>query len=111
MLKQTAQGDLPCLTCHTEKRGPYVYEHVGPTTAGMMGGCLTCHEPHGSNNPKMLTRSRIDMLCLECHSTIAAGPVGSQPPATHNLLLPRWRNCTTCHVAVHGSNRSPKLLK
>ena len=22
-----------------------------------------------------------------------------------------WRNCTTCHVAVHGSNRSPKLLK
>jgi DmsE family decaheme c-type cytochrome len=111
MLKQTAQGELPCLTCHNEKRGPYVYEHVGPTTAGMMGGCLTCHEPHGSNNPKMLTRSRIDMLCLECHSALAAGPVGSQPPATHNLLLPRWRNCTTCHVAVHGSNRSPKLLK
>ena len=88
-----------------------MYEHVGPTTAGLTGGCLTCHEQHGSNNPKMLTRPRIDNLCLECHSALAANALGSQPPATHNLLLPRWRNCTTCHVAVHGSNRSPKLLK
>ncbi len=110
-LKLTRQGEAPCLSCHSEKRGPFVYEHGGPTTGGMTGGCLTCHEPHGSNNPKMLTRSRVDLLCLECHSTLAAGALGSQPPATHNLLLPRWRNCTTCHVAVHGSNRSPKLLK
>lgn len=110
-LKLTRQGEMPCLTCHSEKRGPYVYEHVGPTVAGMTGGCLSCHEAHGSNNPKQLTRPRIDLLCLECHSTLAAGALGSQPPATHNVSLPRWRNCTTCHVAVHGSNRSPKLLK
>ena len=111
VLKLTRQGEAPCLSCHSEKRGPFVYEHGGPTTGGMTGGCLTCHEPHGSNNPKMLTRSRVDLLCLECHSTLAAGALGSQPPATHNISLPRWRNCTTCHVAVHGSNRSPKLLK
>ena len=110
-LKLTRQEELPCLTCHNEKRGPFVYEHVGPTVGGMTGGCLTCHEPHGSNNPKMLTRSQVHLLCLECHSTLAAGALGSQPPATHNLTLPRWRNCTTCHVAVHGSNRSPVLLK
>lgn len=111
MLKLTRQGDLPCLKCHNEKRGPYVFEHVGPTVSAMPGGCLSCHEPHGSNNPKMLTRSNVTQLCLECHSMMGTSGVGSQPPATHNIQLPRWRNCTTCHVAVHGSNRSPKLLK
>ena len=29
-LKLTRQGDLPCLGCHAEKRGPYVYEHLSP---------------------------------------------------------------------------------
>jgi Doubled CXXCH motif (Paired_CXXCH_1). len=33
-LKLTRQGEAPCLSCHGEKRGPFVYEHGGPTTAG-----------------------------------------------------------------------------
>jgi hypothetical protein len=36
---------------------------------------------------------------------------GSQPPSFHNISNPRFQNCTTCHVTVHGSNRSPQLLK
>jgi DmsE family decaheme c-type cytochrome len=107
MLKKTSAHELPCLSCHAEKRGPFVYPHV----EGVNGDCRTCHEPHGSSNPKRLVRARVDSLCLECHSALTPALLGSQPPAIHDLTLPRWRNCTTCHVAVHGSHRSPKLFK
>jgi len=112
-LKLTRAGEPPCLTCHTEKRGPFVFEHPTGLAADVASKCTTCHEPHGSSNPKMLVRARVDQLCLECHSQIAGGSatLGSQPPSFHNIALPRYRNCTSCHVAIHGSNLSPQLLK
>jgi len=106
-LKVDRTGDPVCLTCHAELRGPHVFPHVN----GQAGDCLSCHQPHGSNNPNALTRTTIHQLCLECHSPIGGGTLGSQPVSTHDLMSPRYRNCTTCHVAVHGSNTSPQLLK
>lgn len=106
-LKLTKDGQLPCVNCHAEKKGPYAFEHVGPTT----GNCVTCHEPHGSSNPKMLKRASVGQLCLECHSNLGAKTLGTQVPAQHSTYQARWRNCTTCHTAVHGSNRSPSYLK
>jgi DmsE family decaheme c-type cytochrome len=100
-------GEGPCVTCHAEKRGPFVFPHVSDVT----GDCLTCHEPHGSSNPMGLKRARVDQLCLECHSYIEGGTLGSQPPAFHDLRSPRYRECTVCHVAIHGSNLSPALTK
>ncbi len=107
-VKMTSQGDLPCLNCHAELRGPFVFDHV----TGTGGTCMSCHQNHGSNNPNMLLWARVDQLCLSCHSQ-TGGPktLGSQPPSFHDLNNPRYRNCTTCHVAVHGSNLSPQLLK
>ena len=107
-LKQTRDGEMPCLNCHSEKRGPFVFEHP---PSGVVGDCTTCHQPHGSMNPKQLTRANVSQLCLECHSTLSASTLGSQPPSFHNISQPRYRNCTTCHVAVHGSNLSPGLFK
>ncbi|HVT44314.1 MAG TPA: DmsE family decaheme c-type cytochrome [Thermoanaerobaculia bacterium] len=107
VLRPTRAGDPACLGCHTEKRGPFVFQH-GAVAAG---DCLSCHESHGSSNPKRLSRATVHQLCTECHSPISGGTLGSQPPSFHNLSLARYRNCTTCHVAVHGSNRSPQLLK
>lgn len=106
-LRTTKAGDVPCLSCHTEKRGPFVFAHGGAELAE----CTTCHETHGSSNPRMLRRATVKQVCLECHSPIASATLGSQPPSFHNLSLPRYQNCTTCHVAVHGSNRDPQLLK
>jgi len=100
-------GEGPCVSCHTDKRGPFVFPHVN----GIVGDCMSCHEPHGSNNPKRLKRSRVEQLCLECHTTFPGGNLGSQPPSFHDLQTARYRSCTTCHVAVHGSNSSPALLK
>lgn len=106
-LQRTRAGEIACLGCHTDKRGPFVYTHISTE----MSGCLGCHEPHGSTNARMLTRSRVAQLCLECHSPGARATVGSQPPSFHDLRSPRYQNCTTCHVAVHGSNSSPLLLR
>ena len=106
-LKVTAGGELPCLGCHTDKRGPFVFQHGGAA----IGDCTNCHQQHGSNNPKQLKRANVFQLCLECHSPIGSDTLGSQPPAFHNLNSPRYRNCTTCHVSIHGSHRSPQLLK
>jgi DmsE family decaheme c-type cytochrome len=101
-------GSGPCADCHGEKVGPFVYEHV----SGVAGDCMSCHEPHGSSNPNSLVRARVHQLCLECHTTVPAiETLGSQPPSFHDIRLPRYQNCTTCHVTVHGSNVSPALEK
>lgn len=105
--KPTKSGEAICVSCHVDKKGPFVFPHGAAT----IGGCLSCHEAHGSNNPKRLKRATVYQLCLECHSPLVGGTFGSQPPAFHNLLTARYQNCTTCHVAIHGSNRSPQLVK
>ncbi|MEE8583657.1 MAG: DmsE family decaheme c-type cytochrome [Acidobacteriota bacterium] len=94
-----------CVSCHADKKGPFVFEH-----ASLESGCQSCHQPHGSVNPKMLVRSQVRQLCLECHS-MSAGTAGSQPFSFHDLRSPRFRECTVCHRAIHGSNVSPAFLR
>jgi DmsE family decaheme c-type cytochrome len=88
----------PCERCHVEKAGPFVFPH--PPMA--VDGCASCHRPHGSPNPKLLKRSDVTQLCLECHS---------DTPRFHNLGVPKYRECQTCHAAVHGSQRDPNLFQ
>jgi len=106
-LRTTSTGESACVSCHTEKRGPFVFQHGGYAAAD----CTTCHDAHGSSNPKMLKRATVMQVCIECHSPIQTVSLGSQPPSFHNLTDARYQNCTTCHVAVHGSNRDQQLLK
>jgi len=106
-VRETRAGEPGCVSCHAEVRGPFVFTHV----EGVAGDCTSCHVPHGSSYPHQLQRATIAAQCLECHSTLSTGTLGSQPPSFHNITLPRYQNCTTCHVAVHGSQRSPQLLK
>jgi DmsE family decaheme c-type cytochrome len=105
-VRATAEQDAGCFQCHTEKRGPWVFEHAPVRTEG----CATCHAPHGSSNPRMLKRSQVNLLCLDCHSAsvhaIAPTPVG---PA-HNQMQ-KYQACTLCHTAIHGSNSSSALFQ
>ncbi len=113
MQKTVSANEASCLKCHGDKRGPFVFEHA-PVR---LEGCQTCHEPHGSANPRMLTRHEVRFQCLECHVGVGAGaaqsgPVGgSIPPAFHDLRSPRFRNCTVCHMKVHGSQVNRALLR
>lgn len=94
-LAQWGRGGV-CTECHTDKAGPFVYTHP-PRDAN---GCGDCHQPHGSVNPKMLTRNRVADLCIECHTGILS---------FHDLGRAKFQNCTTCHLAVHGSNHEKNL--
>jgi len=87
-----------CVDCHTEKSGPFIFPHPPRE----IDGCVACHDPHGSPNPRQLRRRNVAQLCLECH----AGA-----PAFHDLSRTRYQACQNCHVAVHGSNRDPRLLE
>lgn len=92
-------ADNACLKCHTDKQGPFVFEHA-PLK---IEGCASCHSPHGSANSKLLARSRVQQLCLECHSN--AHEIGApDTPNFHNQATLRYQNCTTCHVRIHGSH-------
>jgi DmsE family decaheme c-type cytochrome len=110
---QTVSANEPgCFKCHGDKRGPFVFEHA-PVR---LEGCTACHEPHGSANPRMLTRGEVRMVCLEYHSNTppamtASKTLGGIPPAFHDLRNPRFRNCTMCHVKIHGSNVHEELLR
>jgi DmsE family decaheme c-type cytochrome len=87
-----------CATCHTDKRGPFLFEH-----APVRENCATCHDPHGSMNERMLVAKQ-PLLCQRCHihtrhpSTIYDNLVVN----TSNRLYAR--SCATCHSNVHGSN-------
>jgi DmsE family decaheme c-type cytochrome len=101
----SAFGNEPgCLQCHSDKRGPFIYEHA-PVR---LEGCTACHEAHGSANPRMLVRQQVSNLCLECHANLPivparTGVIGGVPPALHDLRTARFQNCTVCHVKIHGS--------
>jgi DmsE family decaheme c-type cytochrome len=84
-----------CATCHADLQGPFVFEHGAILTEG----CTHCHEPHGSVNRHLLVRRQTAQLCYECHTVT---------PPSH--VQPTFRDCTRCHVAIHGSNTDPRFL-
>ena len=104
-------NEEPCLKCHQDKRGPFIFEHA----AVRVDGCESCHAPHGSMNSRLLRRPVVFTLCLECHN--GAGTFGTRntgisiQTATHNLADPRFQNCTACHVRIHGSNANANFLR
>ena len=87
-----------CLKCHTDKGGPYIYEH----DASRIEGCKACHEVHGSPNRRMLTHQSISDLCFSCHAAA---------PSWHRYFDSRTANCTSCHSTIHGSNLHRLFLK
>ncbi len=111
MTQQALANEEPCLKCHSDKRGPFVFEHAGVR----VDGCETCHIPHGSSNPRLLKRPVIFTVCLECHNgTAGFGRTASGIPtqtSSHNMADPRYQNCTTCHLRIHGSNADARFLR
>ena len=105
MIKADSVNEL-CYKCHAEKRGPYAFEH--PPVAE---DCLNCHDIHGSNHSRLLTR-RVPFLCQSCHDT-------TQHPTRpytnlHSFLGPATssknrffgQSCLNCHGNIHGSSLS-----
>ena len=97
---QTANANDTCYRCHADKRGPFLWEH-----APVRDNCMTCHDPHGSNQDAMLTM-RQPYLCQSCHMMPTLGHStmfdGGQLAAKNKYQV--GNGCTNCHANVHGSN-------
>ena len=91
LLKKDSINDT-CYTCHAEKRGPFLFEHLP-----VRENCDNCHDPHGSVNEFSLKLSR-PRLCFECHQA------GHGQNAGINQGTTMGRSCQNCHTYVHGSN-------
>jgi DmsE family decaheme c-type cytochrome len=91
-----------CYSCHTEKRGPFLWEH-----APVRESCLNCHAPHGSNHQKLQVTST-PYLCQQCHSnTRHPGTLydaTALPGAARQSNRIFNRSCANCHANIHGSN-------
>jgi DmsE family decaheme c-type cytochrome len=105
MVKNESVNDL-CVTCHSNKRGPYMWEHPP-----VEENCLTCHQSHGSPHNKLLTE-KVPNLCQDCHDAgrhpgaFYDGSQGWQRPPSLGGPNTRFiaRSCLNCHGNIHGSN-------
>lgn len=86
-----------CVGCHTDKVGPYIFEHPSLRVEG----CVACHSPHGSPNRHMLNFQSTAELCFSCHNAV---------PGFHSRFTTAT-NCTNCHSSIHGSNFDSTFLK
>jgi DmsE family decaheme c-type cytochrome len=112
MIRADSVNDL-CYKCHAEKRGPYAFEHP-PVTEN----CLNCHEMHGSNHSRLLTR-KVPLLCESCHDTVG-GRHNTDPytnlhsfsgTATSGKNRFFGRGCLNCHGNIHGSSLSEFFVR
>lgn len=101
LLRTGTTIDQACTSCHSEKRGPVLWEH-----APVADSCTTCHDPHGSSNERMLV-TKVPFLCQRCHVTARHPPtVYSQYTIENSSSANRitGRGCVICHAQIHGSN-------
>lgn len=102
MIKADWVNEL-CLQCHTEKRGPFLWEHLP-----VRENCLNCHTAHGSNHDKLLVAKQ-PYLCQRCHmntrhpGTFYDGRVAGGTLATASNRAAEHA-CKNCHQYVHGGN-------
>lgn len=86
-----------CVQCHTDKGGPFVFEHGSV----MVEGCVACHDPHAGANRHQLQFQRVAELCVSCHIEV---------PSFHSRFTLDTQ-CTNCHSSIHGSNFDPYFLQ
>jgi DmsE family decaheme c-type cytochrome len=104
-VRTSSTQDAICFQCHSDKQGPFVFEHQ-PVK---VDGCQSCHQVHGGPNPHMLKLSNVNLLCLQCHTTSSfSGAPGA--PSFHNQAS-FFQSCVLCHSAIHGSNFDPTFFK
>jgi predicted CXXCH cytochrome family protein len=92
----TAEVPALCAQCHA---GFGAMKNVHPPVKD--GRCTSCHDPHGSAEPKLLRRPMKD-LCASCHAAKTQHRFLHGPAATGD--------CTSCHSA-HESQNARLLVK
>jgi DmsE family decaheme c-type cytochrome len=104
-VRTSSTQDAICFKCHTDKQGPFVYEHA-PIK---VDGCQSCHLTHGGPNSHMLKLSNINLMCLQCHTTSSFSSAPGMPSFHNQASL--FQSCVLCHSQIHGSNSDATFFK
>jgi predicted CXXCH cytochrome family protein len=86
-----------CFSCHPVNNNK---KNVHPPA--LRGKCMSCHTPHSSPQPGLLTLNPVATLCQECHDAELTGKKSQHKPVADG-------KCTSCHDA-HQSDFK-KLVK
>jgi DmsE family decaheme c-type cytochrome len=90
-----------CAQCHKKEVNKVRKSSHMPVSEGKME-CTTCHNPHGSQNVKMLREGNsVNESCASCHAE-------KRGPFLWEHAVGR-ENCVTCHDP-HGSNNDRMLV-
>jgi DmsE family decaheme c-type cytochrome len=112
-----------CSGCHLIQHSRLFRNAHMPVREGKMT-CSSCHNPHGTINPALLTYATVNENCQSCHADKRGPFLWEHPPVTENCLnchdphgSPRQgmlkasppRLCQQCHLATRhpSSPRSP----
>lgn len=93
-----------CFNCHNEFQMPFPFPHQATVDWSVQeGACLSCHEAHGANLPRLLKQPYEGphfQLCSQCHS-VPRHNNNTQHGSTFAGVP-----CNDCHVDIHGSYTS-----
>jgi len=99
----TATPSSLCITCHADKKAADIKGTVHPPA---VRDCLSCHDPHASDNKNQLLKpmsgSEKENLCSSCHQT------GLNVPEKGSLHAAVVMGCDTCHV-THKTGPEPTM--
>lgn len=98
---KTATPYALCLTCHADKKAADIKGTVHPPA---VRDCLTCHNPHSSENKNLLVKPASgeakENLCSTCHTT------GLNVPEKGSRHAALDGGCDTCHL-THKTGAEP----
>lgn len=95
---KTARDSETCYTCHKQMRAKMQRTSHHPVREGKID-CASCHNPHDSTQPKMISAASVNEKCYECHAEKRGPFLWEHAPVREN--------CVQCHDP-HGSNH-PRL--
>ncbi len=98
VLTKVGQPDV-CFACHKTQRSEIQRISTHPIAAAKVV-CSDCHNPHGSNGPKLLVKNSTNETCWTCHAE-KRGPFLWEHPSAMD-------DCMNCHTP-HGSTNPPLL--
>lgn len=99
-VRDRAEQPQVCYRCHADIRAAFDQYSAHPVRYAEMT-CTSCHQPHDSLFPALLSKPTVNQTCDSCHAQYRGPFLWEHPPVPEN--------CNNCHNS-HGST-NPSLLK
>ena len=99
-VRDRAEQPQVCYRCHGDIQAAFAQFSAHPVRYAEMT-CTSCHAPHDSLFPALLTKPTVNQECYTCHAQMRGPFLWEHAPVAEN--------CNNCHNS-HGST-NPSLLK